>query len=987
MPVVPTAPYSLATLLDAMSAHPELTMAAAAVATLFCLLLTVLVAKRRRRRAFSPAELEVMLRRVELLKALGEPEIQAAIQALETKTFKAGEVVFRQDEQGNDCFFVVAGEAVGTAQVHTFEVGTRVKHKKHGEGVVAEVTTDPSITKVVFDKGESHRYTPPSLHKLKPTAAVEPRVVVVRECRVGGHFGERALSRIEPRPLTVTCKTDVTVLRLTAETFLALKAQQDHKENLLRGVALFETFDDDQISQLSSVLELRHYADRQPIIVQGEEGHHFYILDAGEAVASIRNGNCDQEVKRYGPGELFGEIALLKSAVRAATVTAVGEGVRVWALSRVAFEKRLGGLSELKAEQYLADPRTLIANFYSKGDRKGPAGTRPRDAPPPPPPEQSSWFAVYRPCSRDSIAKMLGRVGTGKGLNIKGKSAKKNRLSGFVPFVQISKNSDKAKLETSPRAARTRIFYQSAEACATARAALESALAELQVERGKKLDMEVQEVMPVERYESQGAFGLDVPEGLMMEVYIMRADVSPVVGWETGRDSEPAFLDMNLHSLRDGGEPPVVLYQFDTADPMNPLGLLMAYAEARVTPVVSDFDTFLVGSRGVTYEPTPPEQIALMNWALDHTTHLLAHPTAKGWMSRWLEILKSEASRGFHPPLPKYGFGDPTSYGLIGSIVDAMSVCGAVRHGAECFNFCKGPAGSSEHARARAIERPSPRLRSSGVSPPHAPPWIAPTFPADPATPPSPLFTDFPQELDPDFLVVWDGLDSPPWKTVTEPELRAFLLERAREGFSFPLNPVWPIRDAGWLEVLHALQVQPAGERASVRACVRARVAPCCAMCSHIPRGTVSVLYQAPHPLVLSPPCCPPAPAVGPVGWSPPPSFEGSGQGRRGMHQPHRLVPARERRAGAHREDPCHLPRRVQGRDAAEAGLVLGEHGRLRDTRHCQHRLARGAAADAGALAAHPDGDEDACAGQERLLPAAARGAGAERGAADDPQV
>ena len=28
----------------------------------------------------------------------------------------------------------------------------------------------------------------------------------------------------------------------------------------------------------------------------------------------------------------------------------------------------------------------------------------------------------------------------------------------------------------------------------------------------------------------------------------------------------------------------------------------------------------------------------------------------------------------------------------------------------------------------------------------------------------------------------------------------------AWQGFSFPLNPVWPIRDPGWLEVLHELQ-------------------------------------------------------------------------------------------------------------------------------------------------------------------------------------
>jgi hypothetical protein len=36
--------------------------------------------------------------------------------------------------------------------------------------------------------------------------------------------------------------------------------------------------------------------------------------------------------------------------------------------------------------------------------------------------------------------------------------------------------------------------------------------------------------------------------------------------------------------------------------------------------------------------------------------------------------------------------------------------------------------------------------------------------------------------------------------------LRSFLLERAAEGFSFPLNPVWPVRDPGWLDVLHELQ-------------------------------------------------------------------------------------------------------------------------------------------------------------------------------------
>merc|ERR1719409_230782 len=171
----------------------------------------------------------------------------------------------------------------------------------------------------------------------------------------------------------------------------------------------------------------------------------------------------------------------------------------------------------------------------------------------------------------------------------------------------------------------------------------------MKVEKGKKLNIEVPEVRVITEYEKvvPPAFGLDVPEELLMYVYIHQQDCSPVVGWETGRDSEPAFLDMNRHSLRDGVAPPVVLYQFDPKDPMNPLGLLMAYAEAKVLPVVSDFDTFTVGSKGVRYEPTPAEQVDLMNWSLEHTTALLDAPNGKGWMARWLSILKEEARNGF----------------------------------------------------------------------------------------------------------------------------------------------------------------------------------------------------------------------------------------------------------------------------------------------------------------------------------------------------
>ena len=191
----------------------------------------------------------------------------------------------------------------------------------------------------------------------------------------------------------------------------------------------------------------------------------------------------EQPVKQYEPGELFGEKALLESAPRGASIRTEGP-VTCFKLSRHDFEHNLGPLSQLHAEAYLADPRKMIADFYAPGTSIGPAKSFElrkgqsiqefrKNAPSEP---LSRWFAVYRPCSRDSIAKMLGRTGVGKGLNVKGKSAKKNRLSGFVPFVQISDNSHKKLIEDSPPEARTLMYYRNENARTKALGVMQKAL-------------------------------------------------------------------------------------------------------------------------------------------------------------------------------------------------------------------------------------------------------------------------------------------------------------------------------------------------------------------------------------------------------------------------------------------------------------------------------------------------------------------------------
>lgn len=82
------------------------------------------------------------------------------------------------------------------------------------------------------------------------------------------------------------------------------------------------------------------------------------------------------------------------------------------------------------------DPRFQVSQFLKPGDVRGPygylasAGKQPIDA-------CTHYFSVFRPTSDDALRMMILGRATGKGLNIKGKSAKKGVLSGFVPFVQV----------------------------------------------------------------------------------------------------------------------------------------------------------------------------------------------------------------------------------------------------------------------------------------------------------------------------------------------------------------------------------------------------------------------------------------------------------------------------------------------------------------------------------------------------------------------
>ena len=83
------------------------------------------------------------------------------------------------------------------------------------------------------------------------------------------------------------------------------------------------------------------------MIVEGDEGNNFYIIRSGEVKCTKGGTEVSQRLK---PGDFFGELALISSDKRAATVTTTA-ATTVLMLGRTEFVRLLGPLSSAIAEE------------------------------------------------------------------------------------------------------------------------------------------------------------------------------------------------------------------------------------------------------------------------------------------------------------------------------------------------------------------------------------------------------------------------------------------------------------------------------------------------------------------------------------------------------------------------------------------------------------------------------------------------------------
>lgn len=96
-------------------------------------------------------------------------------------------------------------------------------------------------------------------------------------------------------------------------------------EELLGSVALFAPLDRRALAGLARQATRRVYPPGETIVREGETGTALYVIARGRVRVERGTGPATAAVGELGPGDFFGELALIEDHPRSATVVAVEE--------------------------------------------------------------------------------------------------------------------------------------------------------------------------------------------------------------------------------------------------------------------------------------------------------------------------------------------------------------------------------------------------------------------------------------------------------------------------------------------------------------------------------------------------------------------------------------------------------------------------------------------------------------------------------------
>ena len=105
----------------------------------------------------------------------------------------------------------------------------------------------------------------------------------------------------------------------------AAAKKREKYEEFLKGVKILQNMDEYERAKLADAFHEEWFTPEQVVIKEGEvEGNTFFLVMSGESIATKTTevGKPPVVVYRYGPGDYFGERALIKNEPRAANIIA-----------------------------------------------------------------------------------------------------------------------------------------------------------------------------------------------------------------------------------------------------------------------------------------------------------------------------------------------------------------------------------------------------------------------------------------------------------------------------------------------------------------------------------------------------------------------------------------------------------------------------------------------------------------------------------------
>jgi CRP/FNR family transcriptional regulator, cyclic AMP receptor protein len=104
----------------------------------------------------------------------------------------------------------------------------------------------------------------------------------------------------------------------------------DGAANLLKRVPIFSDLDGKELERIANSMKQRTFQAGETVTSEGQTGVGFFVIEEGEATVTVGG----DERRKLGPGDYFGEVALLNESARTATITAESDlrcyGLTAW---------------------------------------------------------------------------------------------------------------------------------------------------------------------------------------------------------------------------------------------------------------------------------------------------------------------------------------------------------------------------------------------------------------------------------------------------------------------------------------------------------------------------------------------------------------------------------------------------------------------------------------------------------------------------------